>query len=148
MPGRREPDGGVGHTFGLELDGVRVSMLTEVTGLGWERDVIEVREGGEGGDPDSTTRRLPGRMKAGQVTVTRRLTTDLTFEQWMRDPVPVGQPRRSVSVALIDSQGRAVARYHLENAWPSKLEVTGLRSGDTEVAVESLTLVHEGLQRV
>jgi phage tail-like protein len=41
-----------------------------------------------------------------------------------------------------------VARYHLENAWPSKLEVTGLRSGGTEIAVESLTLVHEGLERV
>ena len=145
MPGRREHDAGVGHSFGLELDGVRVTVLTEVTGLGWEREVIEVREGG---DRDPTTRRLPGRMKPGQVTLTRALTTDLTFEQWMRDPVPVGQPRRSVSLALFDSQGRAVARYHLENAWPSKLEVTGLRSGGTEIAVESLTLVHEGLERV
>jgi phage tail-like protein len=87
-------------------------------------------------------------MKPGEVTVRRGLTTDLGFEQWMRDPVPVGQPRRSVSLALFDSQGRAVARYHLENAWPSKLEVTGLRSGGTEIAVESLTLVHEGLERV
>ena len=144
MPGRREPDSAVGHSLGLELDGVRVSMLTEVTGLGWERDVIEVREGG---DPDATTRRLPGRLKAGQVTVTRGLTTDLTFEQWMRDPVPVGRPRRAVSLALFDTQGRPVARYHLENAWPSKLEVTGLGSRATEVAVESLTLVHEGLER-
>jgi phage tail-like protein len=144
MPGRREHDTAVGHSFGLEVDGVSVSMLTEVVGLGWERDVIEVREGG---DPD-TTRRVPGRMKPGEVTVRRGLTTDLGFEQWMRDPVPVGQPRRSVSLALFDSQGRAVARYHLENAWPSKLEVTGLRSGGTEIAVESLTLVHEGLERV
>jgi phage tail-like protein len=145
MPGHRDPDAAVGHSFGLELDGARVSMLTEVTGLGWERDVIEVREGG---DPAATTRRIPGRLKPGQVTVTRGLTTDLTFEQWMRDPVPVGQPRRSVSLALFDTQGRAVARYHLENAWPSKLEVTGLKAAGTEVAVESLTLVHEGLQRV
>jgi phage tail-like protein len=144
MPGRREHDAAVGHTFGLELDGVRVTMLTEVSGLGWEREVIEVREGG---DPDATTR-LPGRMKPGQVALTRVLTTDLTFEQWMRDPVPVGQPRRAVSLALFDGQGRAVARYHLENAWPSKLEVSGLRSGGAETAVETLTLVHEGLGRV
>ena len=145
MPGRREHDTAVGLSPGLELDGVRVSVFTEVTGLGWERDVIEVREGG---DPDATTRRLPGRMKPGEVTLTRGLTTDLTFEQWMRDPVPVGQPRRSVSLAVFDTEGRAVARYHLENAWPSKLAVTGLRSGGTEIALESLTLVHEGLERV
>jgi phage tail-like protein len=144
MPGRREHDTAVGHSFGLELDGVRATMLTEVSGLGWEREVIEVREGG---DPDATTRRLPGRMKPGEVTLTRGLTTDLSFEQWMRDPVPVGRPRPAVSVALFDRQGRAVARFHLENAWPSKLEVTGLRSGGTEVAVETLTLVHEGLER-
>ena len=145
MPGRRAHDTAVGHSFGLEVDGVRVAMLTEVTGLGWERDVIEVREGG---DPGATTRRLPGRMKPGEVTLTRGLTTDLTFEQWMRDPVPVGQPRRTVSLALFDAEGRAVARYHLEHAWPSKLAVTGLRSGGTEIALESLTLVHEGLERV
>ena len=77
MPGRREPDAAVGHSFGLELDGVRVSMLTEVTGLGWERDVIEVRQGG---DPDAPTRRLPGRLKPGEVTVTRGLSTDVAFE--------------------------------------------------------------------
>ena len=145
MPGRREHDAAVGHSFGLEVDGVRVTMLTEVSGLGLEREVIEVREGG---DPDATTRRLPGRLKPGEVTLTRGLTTDRTFEQWMRDPVPVGQPRRTVSLALFDIEGRAVARYHLENAWPSKLEVTGLRAGGTEIAVESLTLVHEGLERV
>ena len=145
MPGRREHDAAVGHSFGLEVDGVRVAMLTEVSGLGWERDVIEVREGG---DPDATPRRLPGRMKPGEVTLSRGLTTDPTFEQWMRDPVPVGQPRRSVSIALFDAEGRAVARYHLEHAWPSKLAVTGLRSGGTEIALESLTLVHEGLERV
>ena len=145
MPGRREHDAAVGHSFGLEVDGVRVTMLTEVSGLRWEREVIEVREGG---DTDATTRRLPGRMKPGEVTLTRGLSTDLTFEQWMRDPVPVGQPRRTVSLALFDTQGGAVARYHLEHAWPSKLEVTGLRSGGTEIAVESLTLVHEGVERV
>ena len=45
MPGRREHDGGVGHSFGLELDGVRVAVLSEVTGLAWEREVIEMRDG-------------------------------------------------------------------------------------------------------
>jgi phage tail-like protein len=75
MPGRRDHDAAVGHSFGLEVDGVRVTMLTEVSGLQWEREVIELREGG---DPDAPTRRLPGRMKPGQVTLTRGLTADLT----------------------------------------------------------------------
>jgi len=145
MPGRRDSDGALGHGIGLELDGVAVSMLTGVTGLGWERDVIEVRQGG---DPDATTRRLPGRMKPGEVTVTRGLTADRTFEQWVRDPVPAGRARPVVALALFDTQGRAVARFTLHNAWPSKLEIGGLRSTGSEVAVETLTLVHEGLERV
>jgi phage tail-like protein len=144
MPGRREHEADVGLSVGLEVDGV-VTMLTEVSGLGSERDVIEVREGG---DPDATTHRRPGRMTPGEVTLSRALTTDLTFEHWMRDPLPVGQPPPTVALALFDTQGRAVARYHLEHAWPSKLEVTGLQSGGSEIAVESLTLVHEGLERV
>ena len=141
MPGRREHDAAVGHSFGLELDGVQVAMLTEVTGLGWEREVIEMREGGDPG----AIRLLPGRMKPGQVTLARGLTTDRTFEQWMRDPVPVGRPRRAVSLALFDGQGRVVARYHLEHAWPSKLEISGLSASGSAVPTETLVLVHEGI---
>jgi hypothetical protein len=43
--------------------------------------------------------------------------------------------------------GSPVARYHLENAWPSKLELSGLKAGASEVLLERATVVCEHLQR-
>jgi phage tail-like protein len=45
---------------------------------------------------------------------------------------------------MYDAGGRPAARYYLENAWPSKLELGGLEAGKNEVAVEGITLCHEG----
>jgi hypothetical protein len=39
-----------------------------------------------------------------------------------------------------------VARYHLENAWPSKLEIGSLKAGDTSVVAERLTLTHDDVR--
>jgi hypothetical protein len=39
-----DPDGSVGHSFGLELDGVQIRQINEVSGLTIEQDVIELKE--------------------------------------------------------------------------------------------------------
>ncbi|CAN7269058.1 phage tail protein [Knoellia sp. LjRoot47] len=146
MPGRREPDGGVGHSFGLELDGVRVSMLTEVLGLTVEREVVEFREGGA--DGTQVVRKLPGRTKSGEVTVVRGLTTEPTFEQWMRDvTADADAGRRTVAILVLDRKGQRVATFTLTRAWPRKLEYAGLRAGAPEPVTERLTLVHDGIAR-
>ena len=146
MPGRREPEGAVGHSVGLELDGVRVSMLTEVIGLTVERDVIELREGGA--DGTQVVRKLPGRLKSGEVTISRGLTVDQTFEQWMNDVTnDVAAARRNAAVLVLDRQGQRVATFTLTRAWPKKLEYAGLRAGAAEPLTERLTLVHEGIAR-
>ena len=48
----------------------------------------------------------------------------------------------------VRDDGTPVARYHLEMAWPSKLEVGGLKAGASEVLMETVTLVCEHIQRV
>jgi phage tail-like protein len=51
--------------------------------------------------------------------------------------------RRSATVVVFAVDGSPVARYHLENAWPSKLEIGSLISGGSRVVVEKLTLTYE-----
>ena len=150
MPGRREPEGAVGHghghSFGLELEGVRVTMLTEVTGLTVERDVIELREGGA--DGAQVVRKLPGQLTSGEVTVSRGLTADRAFEQWMNDVTnDVVAARRNAAVLVLDRQGQRVATFTLTRAWPRQLEYAGLRADAAEPLTERLTLVHEGIVR-
>jgi phage tail-like protein len=49
---------------------------------------------------------------------------------------------------MYNTDGKPVARYHLEHAWPAKLEIGTLGAGRTEVLTESVTLVCEHLQRL
>ena len=39
-----EGDSRVGHSFGLEFDGITIKVITEVSGLKMEQDVVEYRE--------------------------------------------------------------------------------------------------------
>lgn len=144
MPGRREHDSTVGHSFALEVDGVRVTMLTEVSGLAVEREVIEVRQ--SAADGSTVTRRLPGRTRPGEVALSRTLSADTTFQRWARD-ASLGQPgwHPRAALVLFDHVGAVVRRYPLVNAWPSKLEISGLSLGGTAVPTETLVLVHEGI---
>ena len=41
-----------------------------------------------------------------------------------------------------------VARYHLENAWVSKIEIGALKAGASEVLMETVTIACETLQRI
>ena len=76
-------DSSVGHSFGLEFDGVVIEQITEVSGLKIDQDVVEFKQ-----DTDSgklIIEKLPGRPKAGEVTLTRGLTGDNSFEKWIKD---------------------------------------------------------------
>ncbi len=132
-------DGGVGHSFGLELDGVGVATFNEVSGLAIEHDVIELKQNA----PDGTTvfRRLPGRRKASEITLTRGLTTHGAIDDWVRSVAEGTEPaRRQASVVLFDETGEVVKRFRLLGAWPSKLEVASHVEDGSPVLTEQLVL--------
>jgi len=146
MPGPGEHDSVVGHSFTLEVDGVRVATLTEVSGLALEREVVEVKE--TAADGTFVIKRMPGRRRPGEVLLTRGLTDDRTFEHWVRDPTHgPGAAHGSVSIVVFDVQGRRVATYALAEAWPRRLEIGGLMAGADEVLTEQLVLVYQSLER-
>jgi phage tail-like protein len=136
---------GGGHTFGLELDGVQVPGITQVTGLKMEQDVVELKESA----PDGTmvVRRLPGRWKSPEITLRRGLSTDTSFEAWVKQAQAGSQGiRRDGSVSVFDPAGALVKRYVFSKAWPKSLGVSSLDSGATSVLVEELVLVCEHLE--
>ena len=42
-------DSAVGHSFGLEFDGITIKSITEVSGLKMEQDVVELKQNGPDG---------------------------------------------------------------------------------------------------
>jgi phage tail-like protein len=118
-----DSDTSVGHSFGLEFDGVVIKQITEVSGL-----------------------KLPGRLKAGEVTLTRGLTGDSSFEKWVKDSRFGKAPdaRKGGAIIVFDYEGAAIKRYGLINPRLKTLERGTRKAGDTDAPTEKLTLTHEG----
>ena len=139
-------DSSVGHSFGLEFDGVTIKSITEVSGLKMEQDVVELKQNGP--DGKYQIRRLPGRPKAPDITLTRGLTSDQSFEKWVKDSRfgKMTDVRKGGAIIVFDFEGKAVKRYKLTNAWPKSLEIGSLKAGDTSVLTEKLVLTCERLE--
>jgi phage tail-like protein len=139
-------DASVGHSFGLEVDGVVIKQISEVSGLKIEQDVIELKENTS--DGKYIIKKLPGRPKAGEVTFTRGLTGDQSFEKWVKDSQfgKMADARKGGSVIVYDFEGTAIKRYKLTNAWPKSLEIGSLKAGDTSVLTEKLVVTYEQME--
>jgi phage tail-like protein len=139
-------DTSVGHSFGIEIDGVVIKQIQEVSGLKLEQDVIELKQNTAEGK--YVIKKLPGRFKAGEVTLTRGLTGDNSFEKWVKDSRfgKMTDARKGGAIIVYDFEGAPLKRYKLENAWPKSLEITTLKAGDTSVLNEKLVVTYEGLE--
>ncbi|MGH3902196.1 MAG: phage tail protein [Pseudonocardiaceae bacterium] len=138
-------DKAVGHSFGLEMDGVVIKQIQEVSGLKFEQDVIELKQ--NTADGKYIIKKLPGRPKAGELTLTRGLTEDTSFEKWVKDSRfgKMNDARKGGAIIVYDYEGSAIKRYKLANAWPKSLEIGSLKAGDTSVLTEKLVITYESL---
>ena len=141
-----ERNSAVGHSFGLEFDGITIKSITEVSGLKIEQDVVELKENGT--DGKFVIHKLPGRPKAPDITLTRGLSEDQSFEKWVKDSQFGKMPdvRKGGAIIVFDFEGHPIKRYKLTNAWPKSLEIGSLKAGDTSYLQEKLVLTCEMIE--
>jgi phage tail-like protein len=132
------------YNFLVELDGIARAAFSEVSGLDATTEPIEYREGGE----NTTVRQLPGMTRFSNIVLKWGMTSDTELYDWHRQTVLGNVQRRNGSVIVLDRQGNEVARWNFVNAWPTKYNVPDFNATGKEVAVETLELVHEGVERV
>jgi len=139
-------DSSVGHSFGCEIDGIVIKHITEVSGLKMEQDVIDLKQNTM--DGKFVIKKLPGRPKAGEVTLTRGLTGDNSFEKWIESAHfgKMSDARKGGAIIVYDYEGTAIKRYQLINAWPKSLEIGALKAGDTSVLTEKLVITYEEMK--
>lgn len=139
-------DSSVGHSFGLEFDGVVIKQINEVNGLKFEQDVIELKQ--NTADGKYVIKKLPGRPKAGEITLVRGLTADNSFEKWVKSSQfgQMASARKGGAIIVFDFEGNAIKRYKLMNAWPKTLEIGSLKAGDTNVLTEKLVITYETME--
>ncbi len=128
--------------FRVEVDGLTVAGFSECIGLETEVAVIEYREGA-----DNAVRKLPGLAKIGDVTLKRGITKSNELQNWHRNILNGVPDRKDVAVILLDDERAPVVVWRLRHAFPRKWQGPTLRANGNEVAIESLELSCEGLER-
>lgn len=126
--------------LGTELKGV---AFQEVSGMDVEVQVIEYRASN---NPLFSTEKMPGITKYGNVTMKRGIfVKDTTFWTWFQQIKMNTIARRTVLIKLLDESGKTTMQWQLNNAWPTKITCTDLKSDGNEVAVDTLEIAHEQL---
>lgn len=115
----------------------------EVSGLDVEAQVIEYRAGNS---PVFSTVKMPGFVKFGNVTLKKGLfVKDNKFFDWYNKIKMNTIERKPITISLLDETGKPTMVWTLQNAWPTKISGTDLKSTGNEVAVETIEIAHEGL---
>ena len=128
--------------FKVEWGGAS-GAFTEVSGLNLEHQVIEYRDGLS---PTFSTIKMPGLNTNGEITLKRGIfKKNNEFYEWWNSVSMNTVERRDITVSLLDENHAATMVWKLTNVWASKIEGASLNSTGNEVAVETITLVHEGL---
>jgi len=130
--------------FRFEVDlGPSITKVAfqEVSGMDVENQVIEYRDSNS---PLFSTMKMPGIVKYGNVTMKRGVfVNDNTFWNWHQQISMNTVKRVPVIIRLLDEAGGVTMQWTLNNAWPTKITSTDLKSDGNEVAVDTIEIAHE-----
>jgi phage tail-like protein len=135
-------------SFHVSIDQVDIGAFKEASGVDSETEIIEYKEVSK--DGVMIIRKVPGAMKWADITLKKCIDSSLYLWEW-RHQVETGdlqKARRNGSIILYDSQQKEVGRWNFINGWPSKWKGADLNAGENNVAVEEITICHEGMERV
>ena len=131
------------HFFvtGASGDAITLGIFTEVTGLEVEVEVERVAEGGV----NTHWHNLPGRAKVSDITLKNGIMVNNALWAWFKEILQGKYTRKHITITMVSEDGDKFHSWQFANALPVKWTGPQLRTGQTELAIQSLQLTHEGL---
>ena len=123
----------------IENDPDYVGMFTECKLPDIEWDIQAVKEGGL----NDYVHQLLGQRKPGKFTLKHGLTKQYILLDWYSEMMSENFEgfMKTVTINMLDSTGKTVMRWNLQNAYPVKITWPELKTSDNSVAVQTLELV-------
>ncbi|MBD3381649.1 MAG: hypothetical protein GF404_05565 [candidate division Zixibacteria bacterium] len=147
MPALAErEDHNISIFFAVEIDGIAEAYFTEVTGMSLKRNVVEYHEGGDNSSP----RYFPGHAVQSEIVLSRGMISSNSLFKWLYDSIESNEPvdRKSGSIILYNDNMDVIKRWNFRRAFPVSWKTRGLSTDITKLMVESLTIIHEGIELV
>ena len=131
-----------GFHFSVDLGGV-IMNCSEVSGLNMEVEEISYRDGAE---QTFGQQKMSGLRKGDDVVIKKGIfADDKDYYEWFNEVAMNTPVRKDVTISLLDEEHTPVMTWKLINAWPKKISGPTLNSTGNDVAVEEMTIVHEGI---
>jgi len=131
------------YRFRIQIDGIDRGGFRECSGLDFTQDPVDYREGT---DP-LHVRKLPGLQKFSNIVLKWGLSDDQELYDWRKQAMDGKIVRKNGSIVLLDDAGDEKVRWDFVNGWPTKWTGPSFNATASEVAVETLEIVHEGLTK-
>jgi phage tail-like protein len=138
---RRDP--APAFRFTVTFDDLPPGGFSDCSGLQSETEVQEYAEGGL----NTHTWKLPGRTKQGNVTFKRGIVNKVLWD-WHRAIAEGNFKSRHCTILVHDQSGSDdLLEFQLVDAFPTKWIGPELAAGQNNLALETLEVAHQGLQR-
>lgn len=141
MSERRDPY--LQFSFHVELDGVVVGGFSEVSGLDVAISTELVREGGV----NTHVHSLPGPAVHSPIRLRRGMTDSAELFSWCSEAAEGKPTRKRASVIMLGVDGSETWRWNIRSALPVRWSGPALSASGSAVAIETLELAHEGIER-
>ncbi|PHN02217.1 phage tail protein [Flavilitoribacter nigricans] len=119
--------------------------FSEVSGLDTEAQIIEYRHGDS---PVHLPIKMPGIQKVSNVTMKRGVFVgDNKFFDWFSQIKlnTITKGREKVTIQLLNETGKPTMIWELNNAWPTKITSTDMKSDGNEAAIDTIEIAYETL---
>jgi len=117
--------------------------FSEASGFDFTTEVAEYASGDQ---QEYSNIKLPGRRTWGEVSLKKGIFSgDNAMYDWWNTTTMGTTERRNITISLLDEAHNPVLTWGIKNAWISKFQSASLKADSTEVAIESVTICHEGI---
>jgi phage tail-like protein len=138
--GRPSQDPHATFRFGVSIEGINQATFSECTLPALEVELHEQKEGGY----NYGVHQVPGRVKAGRVTLKKGLAKSSELLKWYQQVLSgkVQEATKNVTVMVYDpsGQGTAIMTLVFERAYPVKWSAPALKTSESTIAIETLEL--------
>jgi phage tail-like protein len=141
--GSSQPDPVGELRFKVDLPGLSIGRFRECSGIQVEVETMDYAEGGS----NDFVHKLPTRVRYPNVVLKRGVTHEEALAKWFFDSRYTPQ-RKDMTITLHGPAGDPVRSWTFMNAYPVKWTGPNLNAGSSQIAVETLEVVHNGLRLV
>ncbi len=137
-----------GFRFVAEFGDLGTSSFKSVgSGFGIQVNESEYREGGFA---SLTVRKVPGLVSYNDIRLEKGMYSDPLLYDWFCDYMcgKTPDPVQVATITVFDNAANPTAKWEVYNAWPKEYESSDLNADDSSILIETLTIAHEGIQRV